>query len=103
MTQVIVSNQVECLKCGDRPYSAHRHDFKSCKCGVIFVDGGSSYLRRGGLMGGFKELSITLDEDKLNRVIDYCQEMIDSGRNARGIVYGVLRQLRDEGLLILEE
>lgn len=28
-------------------YSNHRHDYKRCKCGDCFVDGGYSYLRYG--------------------------------------------------------
>ncbi len=45
---MILSNQVECLKCGDKPFSAHRHDFKYCKCEKVAVDGGMDYLKRMG-------------------------------------------------------
>ena len=38
-------NQVKCLLCGDHPRSIHRHDYKSCKCGNVAVDGGSQYQR----------------------------------------------------------
>lgn len=37
--------QVMCAKCLDVIQSEHRHDFKSCKCGAIAIDGGSEYLR----------------------------------------------------------
>ena len=43
----IVRNAAECRKCGDVIESTHRHDFKFCKCGEIFVDGGRDYIRRG--------------------------------------------------------
>lgn len=39
-------NQVRCLQCGDLPVSLSDHDFRSCKCGNVSVDGGRSYLRR---------------------------------------------------------
>lgn len=39
---------IECAKCGDHIRSMNRHDFRSCKCGETFVDGGSDYLRCGG-------------------------------------------------------
>lgn len=39
---------IECAKCGDRIFSTHRHDFRRCRCGQTFVDGGSAYLRVGG-------------------------------------------------------
>lgn len=43
----IIKNSAQCKLCGDILVSEHRHDFKECKCGEIFVDGGNSYLRRG--------------------------------------------------------
>lgn len=39
--------KVRCKHCGDIIQSMHRHDFKRCECGKIFVDGGGSYLRLG--------------------------------------------------------
>jgi tRNA(Ile2) C34 agmatinyltransferase TiaS len=45
-TERIIRNSAKCLKCGDEIESAHRHDFKSCKCGAISVDGGKDYIRR---------------------------------------------------------
>lgn len=41
------SHHVRCKKCNDVIQSTYRHDFKRCKCGSIFVDGGSDYLRIG--------------------------------------------------------
>jgi len=40
-------NSIRCKSCGDVIVSEHVHDFKSCKCGAVFVDGGSQYARRG--------------------------------------------------------
>lgn len=45
---MIVRNAAECARCGDVIESKYRHDFVSCSCGAIFVDGGTDYLRRGG-------------------------------------------------------
>jgi len=42
----ILENAAECLKCGDYIRSNNRHDFKSCSCGNVSVDGGSWYSRR---------------------------------------------------------
>ncbi len=44
----ILRNAAKCLKCGDEIESMHVHDFVSCSCGTIFVDGGREYLRYGG-------------------------------------------------------
>ena len=45
--QVVVINKCQCRKCGDVIESKFRHDFVSCKCGSIFTDGGTDYIRRG--------------------------------------------------------
>ena len=39
-------NKAKCLLCGDIIESKHVHDYKTCKCGKIAVDGGLEYLRR---------------------------------------------------------
>jgi hypothetical protein len=46
--RVLRANCAECRKCGDVIESTHRHHFVSCKCGAIFTDGGTEYIRRGG-------------------------------------------------------
>lgn len=45
--EVVVVNKCQCRHCGDIIESKHRHDFVSCKCGAIFTDGGTAYIRRG--------------------------------------------------------
>lgn len=44
--QRILRNSVRCEKCNTEIESKHRHDFVTCPCGQISVDGGHSYLRR---------------------------------------------------------
>jgi hypothetical protein len=95
---VIVSNQIECLKCGDKPFSAHRHDFKYCKCKAVAVDGGTSYLRRIGNPSDRKELSLEVPKTVIDSLIKDIQESIDTRRNARGVAYAALRSLRDSHL-----
>jgi len=54
----IVKNCIKCLKCGDIIESVSRHDFKSCSCGAVCVDGGKDYLRRCGYPEDFVDLSV---------------------------------------------
>ncbi|MCR4708200.1 MAG: hypothetical protein K5746_09690 [Clostridiales bacterium] len=42
----IIRNVIRCNHCGDVIESAYRHDFRSCSCGCVSVDGGHDYLRR---------------------------------------------------------
>ena len=41
-------NAAVCLKCKDYIRSLNVHDYRSCKCGAIAVDGGSWYCKRAG-------------------------------------------------------
>lgn len=51
-------NKVKCKICGDIIESKFRHDFKTCKCGKVSVDGGLDYIRRcAPSKEAFEELS----------------------------------------------
>ena len=59
----ILKNKAQCRKCDDIIEYKYTHDFKSCKCGAIFVDGGKEYIRRGGEFEDIIELSETDEGD----------------------------------------
>ncbi len=42
----IKRNSAKCLKCNTEIESVHRHDFVTCPCGNVSVDGGRAYLKR---------------------------------------------------------
>jgi hypothetical protein len=91
---MILSNQVKCNACGDTPFSRHRHDFVSCKCGKISVDGGMDYLRRSGDVHNYIDMSIDMDND-LFKII--CEDIKNGSYNELGILCSVMRHLRDAG------
>lgn len=55
-------NSVLCLKCGDEPRSKNRHDFASCRCGAVSVDGGSWYLKRNGEPSAMQDRSVMFND-----------------------------------------
>ena len=59
---VVVVNKCQCAKCLDIIESKHRHDFVQCKCGAIFTDGGTEYVRRGGEIENIIDMSETYEE-----------------------------------------
>ena len=61
--QKIKHNKIQCKECGDVIESVHRHDFRSCKCEKVCVDGGQEYLRRCGDRENIIELSEFDDDD----------------------------------------
>lgn len=52
----IIENSAKCLKCGDKIVSKHRHNYITCSCGNVSVDGGLDYCRRS-----FKEMDTWID------------------------------------------
>lgn len=52
----IIENSAKCLKCGDKIVSKHRHDYVTCSCGNVSVDGGLDYCHRS-----FKEMDTWID------------------------------------------
>lgn len=42
----LVANRAQCLICYDTIESVHRHDYVTCSCGNLSVDGGLAYTRR---------------------------------------------------------
>ena len=60
MRRIIIRNAIQCKNCGDVIESTYRHEFKTCSCGKVSVDGGHDYLRRcSETPDGYIELSET--------------------------------------------
>lgn len=60
----IIKNAIQCKHCGEIIESTSAHDFITCKCGKVFVDGGHEYLRRGytnSAKDDFIDLSETIE------------------------------------------
>ena len=99
--EAIISNQVLCLLCGDKPYSRHRHDFQWCRCGAVAVDGGQSYLRRVYKQGldqsNIIDISIIVSNKTKQEMIDETEKTAQRGSSTYGLVCAVLRALRDSG------
>lgn len=61
----IALNSARCKLCNETLVSKHRHDFNSCKCGNLSVDGGLAYIRRAFMKGpdSYEELSVAAPEE----------------------------------------
>jgi hypothetical protein len=59
---MITRNAAQCAKCSTIIESKNRHDFVSCQCGSIFVDGGLEYVRRGGDLEDIIDLTETTND-----------------------------------------
>ena len=102
---MIIQNAVICNKCDEFIFSAHRHDFRECKCGNIFVDGGQEYLRRGGKAledGSYTDMSWELPEELYRDCALAAQEAVATGRNAIGVANAVMRKLRAADRIIAD-
>lgn len=54
----IIKNAIRCKRCGEIIESKHTHDFVTCHCGAVSVDGGHTYLKRTGNFDDWDDLSI---------------------------------------------
>ena len=99
---MIIENTVVCLSCGDKIVSKYRHDFVTCTCGAVSVDGGQSYLRRVGDFGNAMDLSWSLPDDVYEQCAEAAQDAADTGRNKFGIANAVMRTLRERGHIVAE-
>lgn len=99
---MIIQNAVSCLACGDFIVSKHRHDFVTCTCGAVSVDGGQSYLRRVGDFRNSIDLSWSLPDNIYNDCAEAVQNAMDSGRNKFGIANAVMRVLREYERIVAE-
>ena len=101
---MIIQNAVSCNGCGDFIVSKHRHDFVTCSCGAISVDGGQEYLRRVGTLtpGSYLNLSWSLPDNIYNDCAEAAQNAMDTGRNKFGIANAVMRVLREYERVVAE-
>lgn len=53
----ILRNMAKCLDCEDVIESKSVHDFRTCKCGNLSVDGGLDYIKRSSKNFNFEDLS----------------------------------------------
>jgi hypothetical protein len=60
----IYSNAAKCLSCGEVVRSRNRHDFRSCSCGTLAVDGGSWYAKRIGDRTKWEDMTVYFDDAK---------------------------------------
>ena len=97
---MILSNQVRCLKCGDTPFSTHRHDFRSCSCGAIAVDGGMDYLRRTGDLTAYEDMSIEFPDESAKIIVRALDQVIGDGTDysPASLLMAVERSLIAEGI-----
>jgi hypothetical protein len=63
LRDMITKNAAQCGLCDDIVESKSRHDFVTCSCNNIFIDGGLDYFRAGAKdMSNFISLAEYKDE-----------------------------------------
>lgn len=108
---MIVQNAVICNKCDEFIVSKHRHDFVTCKCGNVSVDGGQAYLRRvGGIeknedgerYRGYTDMSWEIPDELYKACAQAVLDAEATGRNHIGIANAVMRKLREADRIIAD-
>lgn len=60
-----------CGDCWQEIVSRHKHDYITCSCGQLSIDGGSSYLKRNGNNYVDTSLSSNDDFDKIRNEFEW--------------------------------
>lgn len=100
---VCIQNEAQCAKCGQIIFSRHRHDFVSCKCRAISVDGGLEYRRYVGDLGSIIDRSMYVTPQVKDQITDAVTTSKETGRNDFGIALAVIRVLRDNNLIDMDK
>ena len=103
---IILSNKIQCKVCGDIIESKHVHDYITCSCGSVSVDGGEEYLRRTGFPYDYLDLSEVTSEDEENW-FDKVREVFtwsSYGKDGKGLKKSILlKDLETEHILAILE
>ena len=80
MVKKLIKNAFKCLYCNDIIESKHRHDFRTCKCGMSSCDGGESYIRLIGDLNMIEYVDVWEDGDKIRCIDGSKQKTLELGK-----------------------
>jgi tRNA(Ile2) C34 agmatinyltransferase TiaS len=63
-------NEATCGRCGETVRSRNRHDFRTCSCGDVSVDGGSFYCKRSLASGALFTNNIEMFIDARGEMVE---------------------------------
>ena len=96
MTNIIIQNEAKCTKCGDIIWSGHTHDYKTCKCGAISVDGGMSYIKRGYKeVGDIEERSLATNKSDMLECIEAVQTLLADKEDEHEVALAVAKRYKE--------
>jgi hypothetical protein len=96
MREKVLVNKAECAICHDVIESKHVHDFRSCGCGEISVDGGREYIRRAA-----KHLSNIIERSEIIEQ-PVSEWLADDVRKSKDVGYTIKQGLRWGAVLGIE-
>lgn len=74
---MILKNSAMCGDCWQEIVSRHKHDYITCHCGQVSIDGGSSYLKRNSNHYVDTSLSSNDDFDKIRNEFEWGTRGVD--------------------------
>lgn len=74
---MILKNSAMCGDCWQEIVSRHKHDYTTCSCGQLSIDGGSSYLKRNSNHYVDTSLSSEDDFDKIRNEFEWGTRGVD--------------------------
>lgn len=96
----IIKNRIKCNHCGDIITSEHVHDFKTCTCGMVSVDGGRDYMKRSykNSRADYEDLSIyEEDDDETFCKEEAKQSNVDDEEQIRKLMEYISAKMKNKG------
>lgn len=93
---------VICKLCGTSVFSFHRHDYRSCKCGEVSLDGGLDYHRvvANNLLNAIKaEGSIESNIKSIRETFEWTQSYAKNGSLLKTPVTSKLKKLTTDHII----
>lgn len=95
-------NRAKCKLCGDILESFHRHDYVTCKCGEISIDGGNDYYKASAknfenflrVDDEGNEIIVTLKEENKDSTLELENESLP--RPTKKEIYELLKGLKED-------
>lgn len=96
----ILSNSVKCNLCQDVIFSRYTHDYVTCECGNVSVDGGMDYLKRCcTIKDSYEDISIVWPTSLSEAITDVFK---GATYTPFGLTCLVARTIRDSGYKLVK-
>lgn len=92
---MIIRNSAKCLECNTEIESKHRHDYVTCACSKVHVDGGTDYIKRGVAADAkWEDTSIARNAEEVLAEAIKAEKFASVPKAALSLLYSVVSEMK---------